>query len=86
VLNLRFTKKLWNNDPQAMQDLLRSYFTQGGYQVQINLVSRADLLAARKNPDQYADLIVRVGGFSDYYVRLSEQLQEEILARTENDV
>jgi trans-4-hydroxy-L-proline dehydratase len=86
VLNLRFSKKLWNNDPEAMQNLLRSYFAQGGFQTQINLVSRAELVAARKNPDQYADLIVRVGGFSDYYVRLSESLQEEILSRTEHDL
>ncbi|RPJ40452.1 MAG: hypothetical protein EHM21_14650, partial [Chloroflexi bacterium] len=61
VLNLRFSKKLWNNDPEAMQNLLRSYFAQGGFQVQINLVSREELVAARRNPDLYADLVVRVG-------------------------
>lgn len=51
--------------------------------MQVNLVSREDLLAARRHPEQYADLIVRVGGFSDYYVRLPDSLQEEILARNE---
>jgi formate C-acetyltransferase len=85
VLNLRFSKKLWNDDPEAMENLLRSYFAQGGFQAQVNLVSREDLLAARQHPDQYADLIVRVGGFSDYYVRLSDKLQLEILKRTEHD-
>lgn len=83
VLNLRFSKKIWLNEAYAVQDLIRTYFLKGGYQVQINLVSREDLLAARLNPDQYADLVVRVGGFSDYYVGLSEQLQDEIMRRTE---
>jgi len=54
--------------------------------VQVNLTSREELLAARKTPDQYADLIVRVGGFSDYYTRLNEGLQLEILERIEHEV
>jgi pyruvate-formate lyase len=86
VLNLRFSKKLWNEDSQSVTNLLRTYFSRGGYQMQINLVSRADLLAARKIPEQFADLVVRVGGFSDYYVRLPEQLQDEILLRTEHEI
>jgi formate C-acetyltransferase len=86
VLNLRFSKKVWKEAWQAMQDLMQTYFSQGGYQMQVNLVSRDELLAARQNPEQYASLIVRVGGFSDYYVRLSASLQEEILARTEHEL
>ncbi len=86
VLNLRFSKKIWSQHTPAIITLLRTYFQQGGYQMQINLVSREDLLAARKNPEQFASLIVRVGGFSDYYVRLSEQIQDEILERTEHEV
>ena len=85
VLNLRFTKKTWTEGSFAAVGLLRSYFARGGFQAQINLVSREDLLAARQNPEQYADLVVRVGGFSDYYVRLRESLQEEILARTAHE-
>ena len=84
VLNLRFSKRMWAQDGEAVQQLLKTYFAQGGYQMQINLVSREDLLAARLHPEQHADLIVRVGGFSDYYVRLPEKLQLEILERTEN--
>jgi formate C-acetyltransferase len=86
VLNLRFSKKVWNNSPDALQDLMRTYFSGGGYQMQVNLVSRDELLAARQHPEQYADLIVRVGGFSDYYVRLPASLQDEILARTEHEL
>ena len=86
VLNLRFSKKVWTGDPQALQNLMQTYFSGGGYQIQVNLVSRNELLAALQHPEQYADLIVRVGGFSDYYVRLPESLQEEILARTEHEL
>jgi formate C-acetyltransferase len=86
VLNLRFSKKVWKDAPDALQNLMQTYFTRGGYQMQVNLVSRDELLAARQHPEQYADLIVRVGGFSDYYVRLSQTLQDEILARTEHEV
>lgn len=86
VLNLRFSKKVWAGEPGAVIDLLRVYLSQGGFQMQINLVCREDLLAARAHPEQYGDLIVRVGGFSDYYVRLAEKLQVEILARTELEI
>lgn len=86
VLNLRFSKKVWNDSPEALQDLMQTYFSHGGYQMQVNLVSRDELLAARQHPEQYASLIVRVGGFSDYYVRLSPALQDEILARTEHEL
>jgi pyruvate-formate lyase len=86
VLNLRFSKKVWTGAPQALQNLMQTYFSGGGYQMQVNLVSRDELLAARQHPEQYADLIVRVGGFSDYYVRLPASLQDEILARTEHEI
>ena len=86
VLNLRFSKKVWTGAPEALQNLMQTYFSGGGYQMQVNLVSRDELLAARQHPEQYADLIVRVGGFSDYYVRLPASLQDEILARTEHDL
>ena len=69
-----------------LDELMRSYFARGGFQMQINLVSRDDLLAARANPRDYADLVVRVGGFSDYFVRLAPALQDEIIARTEHEV
>lgn len=86
VLNLRFARHAWERSPQAVLQLLRGYFARGGYQMQINLVSREELLAARARPEQYADLIVRVGGFSDYFVRLPAALQDEIIARSEHEI
>jgi len=51
--------------------------------MQVNVVDRETLLDARKHPENHRDLIVRIGGYSDYYVRLSDALQQEILERRE---
>lgn len=64
--------------------LIKTYFQRGGYQIQFNLMGTKLLLEAKKNPEQYRDLLVRVAGFSAYFVELSSQLQDEIIARTEH--
>ncbi len=63
--------------------LLYHYFITGGIHIQLNYVSKEDLLAARKNPGEYANLRVRVSGFSGNYVNLHEAIQDDILKRTE---
>jgi pyruvate-formate lyase len=52
--------------------------------VQFNVVDAATLRAARKHPEKYRDLIVRVAGYSDYFVDIGSELQEEIISRTEH--
>ena len=64
--------------------LIRSYFAQGGHHVQFNVVDNATLLAARENPEDYRDLMVRVAGYSDYFNDLHENFKQEIIDRTEN--
>jgi formate C-acetyltransferase len=56
---------------------------RGGIELQINTVDRATLEDAVKNPELHSELLVRVGGYSDYFVRLSPTLQKEIIDRTE---
>jgi formate C-acetyltransferase len=51
--------------------------------MQFNVVSADTLRAAQEHPEQYRDLVVRVAGYSDYFVRLSRDLQDEIVSRTE---
>jgi len=63
--------------------LVRTYFRLGGHHVQFNIVSGDTLRAAQENPEDYGSLIVRVAGFCDYFVRLSKDLQDEIILRTE---
>jgi len=70
---------------KGVSALLRSFFEQGGMQLQINVCGSEALKAAQLEPERYGDLIVRVGGYSDYFVRLSRTLQDEIIARAAFD-
>ncbi len=87
LLNVRFTPQLFKRDEDIKKcaSLVRTYFKFGGHHIQFNIVDTATLLDAQKHPDQYKDLLVRVAGYSDYFNDMTEQLQNEIIARTEND-
>ena len=63
--------------------LSKAYFANGGQQLSINVVDRATLLAAKAEPEKYKNLIVRVGGYSDYFVNLSEELKQNVIDRAE---
>jgi len=64
--------------------MLNVYFAQGGQELQINVVNSEMLRAAQTNPEQYQDLVVRVAGFSEFFVRLTPDLQQDVIARTEH--
>ncbi len=64
--------------------LLRGYFDQKGMHVQFNVVDRATLLAAQKEPEKYRDLVVRVAGYSAQFVSLDKGVQDDIIMRTEH--
>ncbi|MCK5165048.1 MAG: hypothetical protein KAQ72_15080, partial [Desulfobacula sp.] len=66
--------------------LIRSYFKMDGHHVQFNVVSEKTLRQAQKHPENYQDLIVRVAGYSDYFVDLTKALQEEIICRTAHKI
>jgi pyruvate-formate lyase len=84
VLNMRFLPQTFKREEarSAIQALFNGYFLQGGMQLQVNVCDADTLRAAQKNPEHYKSLIVRVGGYSDYFVRLSRKLQDEIIQRT----
>ena len=86
VLQMKFSKAQFNTDTgkKAFKDLAKTYFSLGGQTLQINVVSREELLDAKVHPEKHQNLIVRVGGFSEYFVRLSPGLQDNIIKRTEN--
>ncbi|MBN2047341.1 MAG: hypothetical protein JW750_05825 [Anaerolineaceae bacterium] len=71
---------------ERLLDLVETYTQRGGFELQVNVVDKEKLLAARAHPEQYRDLVVRIGGYSDYFVRLSPQMQDEIILRTEHGV
>ena len=87
LLNVRFVPALLktDSDVQKLGSLIRSYFHLGGHHIQFNIVDTATLRDAQQHPDEYRDLLVRVAGYSDYFNDMTSQLQEEIIARTEND-
>lgn len=64
-------------------DIFETYFQNGGTHFQLTYVAREDLLSAKETPEEYKNLRVRVTGFSDYFVKLKESMQDDIIARTE---
>ena len=87
LLNMRFVPALLKReeDQKKLASLIRTYFKFGGHHIQFNIVDTATLHDAQLHPDEYRDLLVRVAGYSDYFNDMTEQLQNEIIARTEND-
>lgn len=88
LLNLRFVPGLLKRDKdvEKLGHLIRSYFSLGGHHIQFNVVDTATLLAAQACPEDYRDLLVRMAGYSDYFNHMNEDLQQEIIDRTENEV
>jgi len=85
LLNMRFSPAVLEGDGiDRLADLVRSYFSMDGHHVQFNVFDAATLREAQRNPDQYRHLIVRVAGYSDYFVDVGRDLQNEIISRTEH--
>ena len=87
-LNIRFSPATVNGDDGAykLQQLISSYFELGGMQVQFNVVGTEDLHEAQKKPEEYKDLIVRIAGFSTYFVTLGDAVQNDFISRTEQSL
>ena len=68
---------------RKLADLVRTYFKLGGHHIQFNVIKAETLRDAQAHPESYQNLIVRVAGYSDYFVNIGKDLQNEILARTE---
>jgi formate C-acetyltransferase len=85
VLDLKFTPQFLQKQShlEKLRQMIIAYFEIGGMEVQFNVVKRETLLAAQKEPQKYRNLIVRVSGFSAYFINLDRVLQNEIIARTE---
>lgn len=84
VSNITVEESLVRNDDnfEKLVDMLTSYFKCGGMHFQLNYVSKGDLIKAKKIPDEHKNLRVRVTGFSEYFVKLKESIQDDIIERT----
>ena len=87
LLNQKFIPQVLEDDTgiHKLMHLVRSYFKLDGHHIQFNVVSADILKQAQQAPDDYRDLIVRVAGYSDYFVDLTVELQNEIIKRTEHE-
>ena len=86
LLNQKFTPQLLSTEEGLgkLAALVRSYFKLDGHHIQFNVVTAETLREAQKHPEKYRDLIVRVAGYSDYFVDIGPDLQDEIIRRTEH--
>ncbi len=87
LLNQKFTPQLLADEDgiDKLAHLIRSYFKLDGHHIQLNVVTADTLRQAQKHPEKYRDLIVRVAGYSDYFVDVGLDLQNEIIKRTEHE-
>lgn len=87
LLNQRFLPSVLEGEAgiEQLTHLIRAYFKLNGHHIQFNIVDSQTLRKAQSAPDEYRDLLVRVAGYSDYFIDLDLHHQEEIIARTEQD-
>ncbi len=84
ILNLKFNKDMFisENGYKNFISLAKTYFENGGQQLSVSVLSYEELLDAKKHPEKHRNLIVRVGGYSDYFNNLSVELQDNVIKRT----
>ena len=86
ALNLKYPAVSDNGDMKKFAQAVEAYFRSGGLHVQFNIMSYEMLLDAKKHPEKYPELLVRVSGYSAYFKDLNEAMKEEIITRTEYDI
>ena len=87
-LNIRIHPSALSNS-EGMEKLIRmvkTYMANGGAEVQFNIVSTETMRAAQEKPEEYRDLVVRIAGYSVYFVELSRDCQDDLISRTENTI
>ncbi len=86
VVNQKFSPSMFDDERRKkLLALVKTYFKKGGQEIQMNATSREVLIDAMEHPENYQSLVVRVSGFSDYYVRLTKDVQLDILSRTQHE-
>ena len=85
-LNIRFSPATvrGGDGTKKLRDLIATYFGEGGMQVQFNVVATDTLYDAQENPDKHENLIVRIAGFSVYFVEMPKIMQDDFITRTEH--
>ena len=86
ALNMRMHPSVLSNQEgiDKLRDMTKSYFEDGGMEVQYNVVDTVTLREAQEEPEKYRDLVVRIAGYSAYFIELGTDLQNDIISRNEN--
>ena len=87
LLNMKIEPEMLNSENGIMQmmALLKSMCSLGIFHVRFNLIDRKTLLAAQERPEEYRGLLIRVAGYTAYFTELGKDVQDEIIARTEQE-
>ena len=87
LFNIKFSPTVIQGEQglQILKNCILSYFHMNGEHIQINVVSEETLRDAQKNPEDYKDLLVRVAGYSAYFIELDKAVQENIIERTAHE-
>ncbi len=87
MLNIKFTPKSLEGEQGSdkLVSFIRTFCDLKVWHVQFNVINRATLVAAKQDPEKYRNLIVRIAGYSAYFVDLSPDLQDDLIARTEHN-
>ena len=87
AVNMKFSKSSFTSAScNNMMALIKTFIERGGFEIQINVTDKETLEKARQNPEQYKDLVVRIGGYSDYFTNISPEMQAEVILRTEHEI
>ena len=88
ALNLKIHPTALRSDEgiTKLEDVTKAYFAQGGMEVQYNIVDAKTLKKAQENPSQYQNLVVRIAGFSAYFIDMTEAMQDDIISRAEHNL
>ena len=84
VLNIRLQREHVDRHVEKVADMVLAYFAMGGMQIQVSVLNRQDMLDAQQRPAEHQDLIVRIGGYSEFFTRLDRPMQDTVIARTEH--
>ena len=87
LLNMKFHPKAIEGQEglDKLIYLVQTYFAQGGMHIQYNVISSDILRKAQKRPEEFRDLVIRVAGFSAYFVELYKDLQDDLISRTDQE-
>lgn len=82
INNVRFTKEVFAENFDKVKTVIRTFLENNGNQMNLMVIGKDDLINAKKNPENYQNLIIRIGGFSARFVELDPVVQDELIART----